>query len=277
MAKNNSSKKKGDPKETIIIVIANLKGGATKTTLAFHLACLAAQEEGREVLCLDLDGQSNLGQYLSGDLNIGEVTEGGVGLFLEGKQFTPSATAHPRIKLLHGHKALDQYDSDPGVEELGYDRDRHQALRGEYDVVIIDTPPAAGFRNMAPLCWADIVVIPMEAVMTSILGFQNVLKEVNDSVLKINPRLRQVAVINRFKKGGKSQREKEMWLRSTYGDMIVATLGDRAAVGDAMDEEPAQPVWMRKGAVKQVKKEWRDCCQTILTMGKEASAKRRGQ
>ena len=42
-----------------IITVANQKGGVTKTTVCQHLSYILA-EEGRRVLCVDFDPQTNL-------------------------------------------------------------------------------------------------------------------------------------------------------------------------------------------------------------------------
>lgn len=254
---------------TKIIVAINQKGGVGKSTLAFHLAHAAAGTDGvsgntKRVLCLDLDSQGNFSQYLTGDLDIISDTVGGVGVLLEGGKIKPSKTTHSRIDLLHGHSKLDRYDNDSEVEERGYDVAMRLFLRGlDYDYIIIDTPPAVGFRHMAPLCWADMAVIPMEPVMTSIVGFQNVLDSINDFILPINPGLKWCGVVNRANMRVKSHREKESFLRDQYGIQILSTLSTRTSVSDAMEEEPAQPVWLRKSAPLELRKEWLSLCNKI--------------
>lgn len=254
--------------KTKIIVVINQKGGVGKSTLAFHLAHAAAGlpgESGRRVLALDLDSQGNFSQYLTGDLDVINDTDNGIGLFLEGKPFVPTTTTHPGIDLLHGHSALDRYDNNEVVEERGYDIKMRHELRGlDYDYVIIDTPPAVGFRHMAALCWADMAVIPMAPVMSSIVGFQNVLTAIDELILPINPGLKWCGVVNQANMRVKSHCEKEAYLRKEYGSHIVATLATRAAVSDAMEEEPAQPVWMRKGAPKELREEWRQFCVKVI-------------
>lgn len=254
---------------TKIIVAINQKGGVGKSTLAFHLAHAAAGDDQdsnntKRVLCLDLDSQGNFSQYLTGDLDIINDTVGGVGLLLEGKTFTPSTTTHSRIDLLHGHSKLDRYDNDVETEDRGYDAAMRLFLRGlDYDFIIIDTPPAVGFRHMAALCWADMAVIPMEPVMSSIVGFQNVLTSISEFIAPINPGLKWCGVVNRANMRVKSHREKEAFVRQEYGNHIVATLATRTSVSDAMEEEPAQPVWLRKSAPRELRKEWLDFCKKI--------------
>lgn len=253
------------PKTKIICVI-NQKGGVGKSTVAFNLAHAPfLKKKTARVLCLDLDSQGNLSQYLTGDLDVINDTEGGVGLFLEGKSFTPSKTAHPQIDVLHGHKKLDRYDNDIDVEARGYGPEMQETLRGlGYDYVIIDTPPAVGFRHLAALCWADIAVIPMEPVMSGIGGFQNVLDAIDNLIAPINPTLRWVGVMNRANMRVKSQREKDAWVRATYGDRILATLATRTAVSDAMEESPAQPVWTCRSAPRSLREDWRNFCGQVI-------------
>lgn len=252
--------------KTKIICVANQKGGVGKSTVAFHLAHAAfIQNNATKVLCLDLDSQGNLSQYLTGDLDIISDTKGGVGLFLEGNDFTPAKTTHPGIDLLHGHSRLDRYDNDGKIETRGYSAEIKASLRTlGYDYVIIDTPPAVGFRHLAALCWADIAVIPMEPVMSSIVGFQNVLSSIDEFIARINPDLKWVGVVNRANMRVKSHREKDAWVRKTYGKQILATLTTRTAVSDAMEEEPAQPVWLRRGAPKELREDWRMFCKRVI-------------
>lgn len=254
--------------KTKIIVAINQKGGVGKSTLAFHLAHAAAGKAGKgrvRVLCIDMDSQGNFSQYLTGDLDIINETESGVGVLLEGGGFTPSATTHPGIDLLHGHSKLDRYDNDPDVEERGYSAEMRHYLRGlGYDYIIIDTPPAVGFRHMVALCWADMAVIPMEPVMSSIVGFQNVLQSIDEFIAPINPGLKWCGVVNRANMRVKSHREKEEFVRQEYGGHIVATLATRTAVSDAMEEEPALPVWLRRGAPLELRKQWLDFCNRVI-------------
>ena len=250
--------------KTKIIAVVNQKGGVGKSTLAFHLAHAAVQKGGR-ALCLDLDSQGNLSQYMTGQMDVIDETDGGVGVLFEGKSFTPSPTTHPQIDLLHGHSKLDRYDSDAEAEERAYSPDMTELLRGlGYDYVIIDTPPAVGLRQLAALFWADMAVIPMEPVLSAIGGFQNVLNAVDQFIAPVNPGLRWGGVVNRANMRVKSHREKDAWLRGKYGPLILATLASRTAVSDAMEESPAQPVWLRKGAPKALREQWLSSCVKVL-------------
>lgn len=251
-------------RKTKIIVVINQKGGPGKTTVSFHLAHAGVKDEHAKVLCLDLDSQGNLSQYLTDDLDVISVTEGGVGSLFEGTNPQPAKTTHPQIDLLHAHRELDRYDSDQAAEDRAYSPELPDMLRSlGYDYIIIDTPPAVGLRHLAPLFWADLAVIPLEPAVSGITGFQNVLNAIEKSISALNPKLRWVGLINRAMRV-KSHREKDAWLRETYGNKILATFTTRTAVADAMEESPAKPVWSHRGAPKELREQWRGICTQIM-------------
>jgi len=249
------------------IIVVNRRGGVGKSSVAFHLAQAGVlRSKKARTLCLDLDSQGTLSQFLTGDLDIINDTTGGVGLFLDDKPFTPTKTSHPKIDLLHGHKELDRYDNDPVVETHGYGPEIQSQLRNlGYDYVIIDTPPAVGFRHLVPLCWADIAIIPMEPVTSGISAFQNVVSVIDGLIQPLNPSIKWFCVMNRANMRAKSHREKDEWMRNTYGSRVLATLAARSAVSDAMEEEPARPVWMRRGAPKALREEWLNFCNSVIS------------
>lgn len=248
-----------------IIVVINQKGGVGKTAISFHLAKWAA-EAGNRVLAVDADGQGNLSQSLTGDLEI-RKREGGAGVLFELGAVPESAltqTQHENIVLLHGHKGLDQFDNDESVEERVYSPDLRLALQNlPYDVIIIDTPPAVGVRHLGPLTWADKAVIPMEPTQNSVDGFMSVLEAI-ESVQGLNPALQWVGVVNRFNKSSSSHRMLEEFVHTTYGKKMTQTLPTRAAVTDALQENPALPVWRMHSAKREARELWRQFCSKVV-------------
>lgn len=105
------------------IVIAAQKGGAGKTTLARNLA-VAASQDGRDVLCLDLDPQGSLRAWW------------------EGREAD----------------APSMLDRDPAPDVL---RATLNAAQSQFDLCIIDTPPAAPEWLAEALGAADLVLIPV--------------------------------------------------------------------------------------------------------------------
>ena len=105
------------------ILIAAQKGGAGKTTLVRNIAVVAAQD-GRRVLCIDLDPQASLrGWWESRDAD------------------TPA-----------------MLDRDPSPDAL---EATLVAAQEQFDLCIIDTPPAAPGWLSEALRSADLALIPV--------------------------------------------------------------------------------------------------------------------
>lgn len=249
-----------------VIVVINQKGGVGKTTVSFHIA-KAAAESGKRVLVIDVDTQGNMSQFLTGNLDIQKNVQGGAGwLFSSGNvpQDAPTPTNHEGIWLLHGHEQLDQYDNDADVFERVVSAELRMTLHSlDFDVVIVDTPPAVGVRHLAPLVWSDLAVIPMEPANAAVAGFQSVLESI-DNVLELNPGLQWVGVLNRLNRSAKSHRKMEDMVREVYGEKIAPALPSRTAVADAMQEDPAVPVWRLAGTRREVRDLWRDWCTSLV-------------
>lgn len=106
-----------------MLMIAAQKGGAGKTTLARNLS-VAATADGRRVICLDLDPQSSL------------------------RGWWESREAHAPAML----------DRDPAPQAL---RGTLDAAAAQFDLCIVDTPPAAPEWLSEALGAADLVLIPV--------------------------------------------------------------------------------------------------------------------
>ncbi|MGS0741117.1 ParA family protein [Glaciimonas sp. GG7] len=250
-----------------IITVNNQKGGVGKTTITFHLA-KAVAKMGKRALVIDVDTQANISQFLSGDIDIKKLTVGGAGLLLETGTVPESAireTEHEGVWLLHGHQGLDEWDNNQSVEEMMMGPAIRQTLRAlNFDVIIIDTPPAVGVRHLAPLVWADKVVIPMDPEQSAVIGFQDVLASI-DAASRLNPGLKWVGVLNRLDKRARSHQRIEEFVRNEYGKSIAPTLTIRTAVADAIQGVPAMPVWAAKNADRDLRELWLDLCTKLVS------------
>jgi chromosome partitioning protein len=189
-----------------VIAFFNNKGGVGKTTLAYHLAWMLA-DQGSRILAADLDPQCNLTASFLDEERVEELAAGGSAatIFgaLEPLRRGTGDIAQPRIKtssdlateplserlaLLLGDMALSTFeDALAEVWPKCLDRDERafritsamwrvlqQAgqLHGA-DAILVDLGPNLGAINRAAIIAADFVVVPLGADLYSLQGMEN--------------------------------------------------------------------------------------------------------
>lgn len=170
--------------ETIAVI--NQKGGVGKSTTA-HALLSGLTLKGYKVLAIDLDAQGNL-SHTSGasstDKTAREVLKGEI-TAEDAIQRTQSGDIIP------GHRGLAGADSF--ITQTGKEyrlKEAIDSLKGLYDYVIIDTPPALGILAINALTACNKVVIPAQADIYSLQG----IGQLNDTIQPVkkycNPDLR---------------------------------------------------------------------------------------
>ncbi|MDR1482537.1 MAG: ParA family protein [Synergistaceae bacterium] len=164
---------------SIIIAIANQKGGVAKTTTTASVAA-ALKRRGFRVLTIDLDPQGNLSDSLGAEMFKLPTTYE----LLKRVSLAPDVTQH-----------LDACDIIPsnimlaGIEqellsETGKEYRLKETLRpisDRYDYILIDTPPSLGVLTINALTCADKVIIPTTAGIFAANGIQ----QLNNTILNI--------------------------------------------------------------------------------------------
>jgi chromosome partitioning protein len=240
-----------------IYAVTNQKGGVGKTTNTFHLVHGASEtllEAGSDelVLAVDFCGQGNLSQFLTGDLDINKKS-GGAEMLFEGGDLPYMDTLLPNVKLLHGHRDLNLLDADETVLDRAVELfDTIRALPFKY--IIIDTPPALGPRIAAPMLWADVVYIVVEAHMSSVTGLDDTFDTV-ESVRALNQGLDVKMILNRYVKAAAFSKQFRAALLDRFGPMLIEEFALRTPVSDACQN--FRPVW-KHAKDKALKQQWRD-------------------
>lgn len=150
------------------LAIINQKGGVGKSTTALMLAA-GLSLKGYAVLSIDLDAQSNL-TYTAGAKTDGATALGVLtGEIKAGDavQHTESGDIIPASKALAG---ADAFITDTGKEYRL--KEALEPLAGEYDYIIIDTPPALGILTINALTACNSVIIPAQADIYSLQGIE---------------------------------------------------------------------------------------------------------
>jgi chromosome partitioning protein len=182
-----------------VISIINNKGGVGKTTTAINLA-YGLKRLHKKVLCVELDGQGNLGQALHCDvdkcpsmydlLGLGsdcrpwnEVTG------VQHKKGVDIIPADKRLAVAESLLSIQRYNSDEVLNK------KLEAITAKYDYIIIDTEPHLGKLTINAIFASDEVIIPVKAEPQSMVGTDSALDLVRDIAKKCKPKLRVVGLL----------------------------------------------------------------------------------
>jgi len=174
---------------TRIVALANQKGGVGKTTTAINLgASLAACE--RKVLLIDLDPQANA---TSG---IGLSKTDAQSMYTVILDGVPLRSIIRPTELATLHVAPSSVDLVGAEVELGTADKREFRLReaiedvaGEYDYILIDSPPSLGLLTVNGLTAADSVLVPMQCEYFAMEGVSQLLNTIERVRGSLNPGL----------------------------------------------------------------------------------------
>lgn len=182
-------------------VILNLKGGVAKTATAVNVAAILAKDYKQRVLLIDADSQCNTTEFFGGDPangNLAEVLRHRKLCGTEDGCFAAISIQHsnfPGVDLLAGDDALMDLDlTKVELKSVSTTVLRDMLKHVEYDVVLVDCPPAFNAASAAALVAADDVIIPIKLDAFSLRGMTNLLRQIAN-MRKINPKLRLAGIL----------------------------------------------------------------------------------
>jgi chromosome partitioning protein len=173
-----------------ILGVVNQKGGVGKTTTAINLAaCLAL--EGLNVLLADCDPQANAssGLGLQRDDNRHSIYDVLVGNAPAEQVILPTEIEH--LWLLPGSKNLTGANIElAGIEDRAIRlRQALAPIKGKYDLVILDCPPALDLLTLNVLVAANSLIVPMQAEYFALEGVSELISTLERVRAAFNPEI----------------------------------------------------------------------------------------
>lgn len=234
----------------IVIGVVNQKGGVGKTTTSANLGAALAQK-GKKTLIIDMDPQSNLTTHLG-------IGNQGRDLNAIDNQPVDESSYEPSIyDVLKGNKGIkevivkrsENLDLVPASLllsaadlELGGMVGRELLLKralskvkDEYEVMVIDCPPALGLLSLNALAASEKIIIPVQSEYLALHGVRQLLDTI-DKVREIyNPELVVGGVLICLHDSRKRlARAVSDTIRSYFGSLVFKTVvRDNVALAEA--------------------------------------------
>ena len=211
---------------SMIVAIANQKGGVGKTTTSVNLAAGLAQA-GKRVLLVDLDPQGNATMGSGADKRTLPRT---VYHVLLGLATASEAIVRPpegTYDLLGANREL----AGAEVELVEFQnrelrlRDALLPIASGYDFILIDCPPSLSLLTLNGLCAVEGVIIPMQCEYFALEGLTDLVNTIKRVHAGLNGDLQLIGLLRvMFDSRMTLQQQVSDQLESHFGDKVFRTI-----------------------------------------------------
>jgi chromosome partitioning protein len=246
-----------------VVGVANFKGGVGKTSTAVHLGQYLALH-GYRVLMIDLDAQASL-TTLFGLLPDSDVpTEQTALPYFEGSVETLAGSVRKTywhgLDLIPANLALynaefalaRRQNAEPGFRFYAVLKEGLDGIGRDYDMIVLDTPPALGFVTTNAMYAANGLVIPITPAMMDFASAAQFFQLLAEHVDVINrheggeKRFRFVRLlVSKFEANNKVHETIEEWIRQGFESAVI---GKNMALSAALRTGPELQTAYEMGA-----------------------------
>ena len=209
-----------------IFCVANQKGGVGKTTTTVNLAAGLAQV-GQRVLVADLDPQGNA--TMGSGVDKRQLSLSIYDVLLESATIAEARQPSPKggYDVLGANREL----AGAEVELVRLDRREKrlraalQAVRSDYDFVLIDCPPSLSLLTLNGLCAAHGVVVPMQCEYFALEGLSDLVNTIKQVHANLNSDLQIIGLLRvMFDPRITLQQQVSEQLKTHFGDKVFNTV-----------------------------------------------------
>lgn len=202
-----------------IISFLNIKGGVAKTTSCVNVAAQLGKE-GKNVLIIDLDPQSNATKYL----NMYDSHIKGSYEVLNGEDIGIQLTKYDGVSLVPANINLIMSEA-----EILADTKRARETRLKkwlnskhdyFDYILIDCPPSLGMLSINALAASDYVIVPLKIDKFALDGFEYLMSSIQGVKEEFNDKLKLLGILITMDRATTINREIKQELKEELGDML---------------------------------------------------------
>ena len=226
-----------------VLAIANQKGGVGKTTTAVNLGSALA-EAGLRVLVVDLDPQGNASTGLG--VNPRDLDSSVYDVIMNDAPLEDCVEPTSLKNLFVAPATIDLAGAEielvPAMSRELKLRRAINAIRDDYDIVLIDCPPSLGLLTVNGLAAADDVIVPIQCEYYALEGLGQLLRNVGLVRGNLNPTLDvRGIVLTMYDARTKLADQVEAEVRAHFGPKVYETVVPRTV---RLSEAPSfgQPI-----------------------------------
>lgn len=203
-----------------VISFLNIKGGVGKTVSIVNIAAELGKQ-GKKVLVIDLDPQSNSTKYFRMyDPNINGAYE-----LLLGMDVPVQLTTYEGVWIIPANIKLIVSEAEiladtKRARETRLKKWINSKTQDTFDYILIDCPPSLGMISTNALTASDYVLVPLKIDAFSLDGFEYLLSSIDSVKEEFNSKLKLLGVFVTMDRATTINREIKEELRSELGDLL---------------------------------------------------------